>query len=192
MTPGSQNINPLVGGDGGKFFLTQLESQSSAHITPQSANLVDRREYEGGGGGMMSQSMAGLSQNPGISTLGPERYLNTSQFRQRPAPGRRYPNTPISNANVLGGGYPRYGYGNPSSDNMLPVNIAGSVPTTGGRTAEVVDTTAGYAPTYTFRSDGMNAMDSAGAMGLSLSSGMDAGWLNFIRDCGIMDVREDR
>ena len=138
----------------------------------------------------MSRSMGGLSSNPGINTLGSERYLNTLQFHQRPAPGRGYHSSPLSNTNVLGD-YPRYDYGNPSSDNtnnMLPVNI-GSVPM-GGRTAEV---DAGYVPTYTFRtSDGMNAMDSAGAVGLSLSSGMDAGWLNFMRDCGVMDVREDR
>lgn len=176
MTPGSQNITPLVGGDGGKFFLSQLESQTSAHLTPQSTNLVDRREYGGGGG--MSQSMADLSSNPGINALGPERYLNTLQ---RPGPGG-YHNTPLSNTNVLGGYPSRYDYDSPSSDNtnhMLPVNI-GSVPM-GGRTTEVT----GYEPTYTFRaSDGMNAMDS--------TTGMDAGWLTFMRDCGIMDVREDR
>jgi hypothetical protein len=86
-------------------------------------------------------------------------------------------NAPISNTNVLGDYPGRYGYSNPSSD-MLPVNM-GSVPMS-GRTAEVG---TGYVPTYTFRtSDGMNAMD----------TGMDAGWLTFMRDCGIMDVREDR
>jgi len=180
---------PLIGGGGEKFFLTQLENQTpSTHLTPQStSNLVDhRREYGGGGG--MSQSMAGLSSNPGINVHGSERYLDTLQAHQRPGPGRGYHEAPLSNTNVMGGGggYPSrsyHGYGNPSSDNtnhMLPVNI-GSVPM-GGRTAEV-DT--GYVPTYTFRtSDGMNAMD--------LSSGMDAGWLTFMRDCGIMDVREDR
>jgi len=186
MTPGSQNVTPLVGREGGKFFLSQLESQTSAHLTPQSTNLVDRREYGG-----MSQGMAGLSSNPGINALGSERYLNTLQ---RPAPGRGYP----SHHNAPLGGYPsRYGsYGNPiSSDNThhhtLPVNI-GSVPM-GGRTAEV-DTAV--PTTYTFRTnDGMNhdgAMDSTGAVGLSLSTGMDAGWLTFMRDCGVMDVREDR
>ena len=189
MTSGSQNVTPLVGGDGGKYFLTQHESQTSAHLTPQSTNLVDRRDYGGGTG--MSQGMTGLSSNPGINALGSERYLNTLQVPQRPAPGRGYHNAPLSNTNALGGYPSRYGYGNPSSDNtnhMLPVNI-GSVPM-GGRTAEV-DT--GYVPTYTFRtSDGMNAMDSTGAAGLSLSTGMDAGWLTFMRDCGIMDVREDR
>ncbi|KDR81167.1 hypothetical protein GALMADRAFT_222679 [Galerina marginata CBS 339.88] len=36
----------------------------------------------------------------------------------------------------------------------------------------------------------MNPMDPAGAveMGLSSESGMDAGWMSFMRDCGIMDV----
>ena len=187
MTPASQNVTPLLGGDGGKFFLTQLESQAPSHHRPQPSNLVDRREY-GGGGGMSQQGMAGLSPNPGINALGSERYLNTLQAHQRPGPGRGYHNAPLSNM----GDYPsRYGYGNPSSDNtnhMLPVNI-GSVPM-GGRTAEV-DT--GYVPTYTFRaSDGMNPMDSTGAVGLSESTVMDAGWLTFMRDCGIMDVREDR
>lgn len=176
MTSGSQSVTPLVGGDGGKFFLSQLENQTSAHLTP-----VDRREYGEGGG------MAGLSPNPGINALGSERYLNVHQ-----RPSRGYHNTPFSNTNVLGGYPSRYGsYGNPTttSDNMPPVNI-GSVPM-GGRTAEV-DT--GYVPTtYTFRtSDGMNAMDSTGAAGLSLSTGMDAGWFTFMRDCGVMDVREDR
>jgi hypothetical protein len=188
MTPASQNVTPLLGGDGGKFFLTQLENQAPSHLTSQSTNLVDRREYGGGGG--MSQGMAGLSPNPGINALGSERYLNTLQAHQRPGPGRGYHNAPLSNTNVLGDYPSRYGYGNPSSDHMLPVNI-GSVPM-GGRTAEV-DT--GYVPTYTFRtSDGMNTIDSTGAVGLSLSqaTGMDAGWLTFMRDCGIMDVREDR
>jgi hypothetical protein len=175
------------------FFLTQLEGQTSAHLTPQSTNL----EYGG-----MSQSMAGLSSNPGINALGSERYFNTTsmqqQVHQRPGPGRGYHNAPLSNTHALGGYPNRYGYhGNPSttsSDNtshtMLPVNI-GSVPM-GGRTAEVDDTGPGYVPTYTFRtSDEMNAsMDPAGAVGLS--SGMDTGWLTFMRDCGIMDVREDR
>jgi hypothetical protein len=185
MTPGSQNVTPLVGGDGGKFFLSQLEGQTSAHLTP-----VGRRDYGEGGG--MSPGMAGLSPNPGINTLGSERYLNVHHQR----PSRGYHNTaPLSNTNVLGGYPSRYGsYGSPTttSDNtnhMLPVNI-GSVPM-GGRTAEV---DAGYVPTtYTFRtSDGMNAMDSTGAAGLSLSTGMDAGWFTFMRDCGVMDVREDR
>ena len=199
MTPGSQNVTPSVGGDGGKFFLSQLESQTtSGHLTPQSTNLVDRREYGGGGGGGMS----GLSTNPGMNALGSERYLNTLQVQQQhqqPTTTRGYHhNSPLSNTNVLGGGggypsrYHGYGGNHPSSDNtnhMLPVNI-GSVPM-GGRTAEV-DT--GYVPTYTFRTSdhGMNAMDSTGAVGLSLSTGMDAGWLTFMRDCGVMDVREDR
>jgi len=188
-------LTPLLGGDGGKYFLTELESQAPSHLTSQSTNLVDsRREYRGGGGGMSQQGMAGLSPNPGINVLGSERYLNTLQAHQRLGPGRGYHhNPPLNNTNVLGD-YPNssYGYGNhPSSDNtnhMLPVNI-GSVQM-GGRTAEA-DT--GYGPTYTFRtSDGMNTMDSTGAVGLSLSTGMDAGWLTFMRDCGIMDVREDR
>ena len=187
MIPRSQNVTPLLGGEGGKFFLTQLESQTPSHLTPQSTNLVDRREY---GIGRMSQGMAGLSPNPGINALGSERYLNTLQAHQRPGPGHEYHNAPLSNINVLGD-YPRYDYGNPSSNNtnhMSPLNV-GSVPM-GGRSTEV-DT--GYVPTYTFRtSDGMNAMDSTGAVGLSLSTGMDAGWLTFMRDCGIMDVREDR
>ena len=185
-------MTPLLQGDGGKFFLTQVESQAPSHLAPQSTNLVDRREYGGGGG--MSQGMAGLSSNPGINAHGgSERYLNTLQAHQRQGPADRgYHNVPSSNNNVLGDYPSRYGYGNPSNDNtnlMLPVN-SGSVPM-GGRSAEVDDT--GYVPTYTFRtSDGMNAMDSTGAVGLSLSTGMDAGWLTFMRDCGIMDVREDR
>ena len=143
----------------------------------------------------MSQGMVGFSSNPGINALGSERYLNTLQAHQRPGPSRGY--APLSNNTNVLGDYSRYDYGNPgpSSDNntnhnMLPVNI-GSGPMGGGRMGEV-DTT-GYEPRYTFRTgDGMNAMDSTGAAGLSLSSGMDAGWLTFMRDCGIMDVREDR
>ena len=179
MNPGSQNVPPLLGGDGGKFFLNQLESQTSSHPMSQSTNLVDRREYGGGGG--MSQGMAGLSPNSGINALGSERYLSTLQAHQRPGPGRGYHNTPLSNANILGDYPSRYGYGNPSSDNTNHMYIE-SV-SMGGRTAEA---DRGYVPTYTFRNDGMNAMDSTDAIG------MDAGWLTFMRDCGIMDVREDR
>lgn len=186
-TPGPQNVTPLTGGDGGRFFPTQLESQSPGHLISQLTNLADRREYGG-----RARRMAGLNSNSGMNPLGSE-YFNTSQVQQRPAPGGGYRNPPLNDTNVLGG-YPNpgYGYGNPSSDNtnhMLPVNI-GSVPM-GGRTAEV-DT--GYVPTYTFRtSGGMNAVDPAGAeMSLSSESGMDAGWLTFMRDCGIMDVTEDR
>ena len=190
-TPGPQNVIPLAGGDGGRFFPTRLESQTSGHLIPQSTNLIDRREYGGRAG--MSRSMAGLSQNPGMNPLGSEGYFNTSQVQLRPAPGG-YRNPPLSNTNVLGG-YPNpgYGYGNPSSDNtnhMVPVNIR-SVPM-GGRAADV--DAAGYVPTYTFRtSGGMHAMDPAAAeMSLSSETGMDAGWLTFMRDCGIMDVTEDR
>jgi hypothetical protein len=187
-TPGPQNVTPLAGGDGGRFFSTQLESQTSGLLIPQT-NLIDRREYGGRAG--MSRSMAGLSQNPGMNPLGSEGYFNASQVQLRPAPGG-YRNPPLSNTNVLVG-YPNpgYGYGNPSSDNtnhMVPVNIR-SVPM-GGRTADV--DAAGYVPTYTFRtSGGMNAM-AAAEMSLSSESGVDAGWLTFMRDCGIMDVTEDR
>ena len=40
---------------------------------------------------------------------------------------------------------------------------------------------------------GTNTMDPTGAveMGLSSESGMDANWITFIRDCGIMDIGGD-
>jgi len=172
------------------FFQTPLESQTSEHLISQPTNLVNRREFGGKGG--LSQSLAGLSSNPGMNPLGSEGYFNMSRVQQTPAPGG-YRNPPLSNTNVyVNSGY---GYGNPStrsSDNtnhMLPSNV----PMGGGRRGAEVD--KGYVPTYTFRTNGgMNAMDPAvGAeMSLSSESGMDAGWLNFMRDCGIMDVTEDK
>lgn len=138
--------------------------------------------------------MAGLSSNPGMNPLGSEGYFNTSQVQQLPAPGG-YRNPPLNNTNVLGGYVNSgYGYGNPSTRSSDNTNrmLSANVPMGGRRRAEV-DT--GYVPTYTFRTNGgMNAMDPAvGAeMSLSSESGMDAGWLNFMRDCGIMDVTEDR
>ena len=40
---------------------------------------------------------------------------------------------------------------------------------------------------------GTNTMDPTGAveMGLSSESGMDASWITFMRECGIMDIGED-
>lgn len=62
-------------------------------------------------------------------------------------------------------GYPNLGYA--STSNMGTI---GNVPMPG----------TGYVPTYTFRNN-------PGEM----ESGMDPGWLSFMRDCGIMDVTED-
>ncbi|KAF8962407.1 hypothetical protein BDZ97DRAFT_1824910 [Flammula alnicola] len=47
--------------------------------------------------------------------------------------------------------------------------------------------------TFNWLESGLNAMDPTGAveMGLSSESGMDAGWISFMRDCGIMDTATD-
>ena len=179
----SSNVTGGGDGGGGRFFSTQphhpLEGQTSGHLVSQP---MDRREYGGrgggGGGGMSRGGMMGLNPNSGIHLYGgSEGYFNTPQLQQRTttttttAPGTYI----TSNTNVLGG-YPNAGgYGYLSNTHMgLP----------------------GEQPTYTFRTSGgggMNVMDPAGVveMGLSSESGMDAGWLTFMRDCGIMDVTED-
>lgn len=175
----SRNLTPFTGGDGGRFFATPLEGQICG---AQPTNLVDRREYGG--------AMVGFSSNFGMDSLGSGRYFNnTSQVQQRlsaPSGGYLPGSSPLSNAGVLGG-YPTPGYGYSSSDGVVNVNNMGlpvNIGVGGGPMG---------APTYTFRtSGGMNVTDPAGVaeMGLSLESGMDAGWLTFMRDCGIMDVTE--
>lgn len=159
--------------DGGRLFPTQFEGQTSGRPLPEPASLV---EYGGG----MPQGM-GSSSNSGMNPLGSEGYFNSSQVHRSP-PGYMTSTPPLSNANVLGG-YPNsgYGYGSPPSDDVrLPMNIGG--------TPTGVD--AGYMPRYTFRTSG--GMDPGVEMGLSSESGMDTGWLEFMRDCGIMDITEDR
>ncbi|KAF8798605.1 hypothetical protein BYT27DRAFT_7203180 [Phlegmacium glaucopus] len=156
---GAQNVAPLAGGDGGRFFPSQLEGQSSGHLIPQPTNLADMREYGGG----MSRGMMGLNTNTGIGLLGSEGYYNTPQVQQRPG-----------GYMTSMGGYqnpPGYGYNN--------------LPNMGFNRM-------GVPPTFPFRTSGNNVMDPAGVveMGLSSESGMDAGWLTFMKDCGIMDVTE--
>ncbi|KAF5316353.1 hypothetical protein D9619_006856 [Psilocybe cf. subviscida] len=88
--------------------------------------------------------------------------------------------------------YSNYGYttsavpGNPTGTNIsnfqLPLQYGGSA--------------TNIAPNLDFWSNQQfnTNMDTSGAidMGLSSESGMDAGWISFMRDCGIMDVSGDK
>jgi hypothetical protein len=149
-------------------------SRSASSTTPQ---RVDSPQYP-----RISQ----LINNEGVGAL------PTADFSQQ------Y-NIPPSTSGYLAGAHqlrPGYDYSNYGyTSNAVPNNSAGANMSNFQLPLQYSGSTTNIAPNLDFWSNQQfnTNVDTTGAidMGLSTESGMDAGWISFMRDCGIMDISGD-